>query len=85
VIDPKDLDSIAEAVADQIVETAKNLGFKPKKKQEQEGQLTDEQLVELHDRMTDEIEDVLRAHWGEEVWAEYEAAVEEARGKLGGS
>jgi len=83
MIDPKDLDAIAEAVADQIVDTAKNLGFKPKKKQEQES-IPDDVLVEIYDTMPQEIKDYMRGHYGDELWAEYEAAVEEARGKLGG-
>jgi len=83
VIDPKDLDAIAQSVADQIVETAKNLGFQPKKKQEQEG-IADDVLVEIYDKMSQEVKDYMRGHYGDELWADYEAAVKEARGKLGG-
>ena len=79
MIDPKDLDEIAEAVADQIVDTAKRLGFKPKKKQE-EGRLPDDVMLKIYDTMPQNVKDFLRRVWGEEVWAEYEAAMEKLRG-----
>ena len=78
MIDAKDLDDIAQGVADHLVDTAKKLGFKPKKKQE-EGTIPNEVLVQIYDDMPQEARDFLRGHWGDEVWARYEAAVEEAR------
>ena len=53
--------------------------MKVKKKQEGEGSIPKEVLVEIYDTMPQEARDFLRGHWGDEVWARYEAAVEEAR------
>lgn len=82
MIDPKELDEIAEAVADEIVETVKALGFKPTKKEGGEGALSEEQQLDFYNRMPQEVKDFLRGYWGDEVWAEYEAAMEEMRGGI---
>ena len=81
MIDPKGLDDIAKGVADQIVDTAKKLGLKPKKKAQQEGRLPDDVQLKMYEDMTQEVKDFLRGYWGEELWAEYEAAMEKLRGK----
>jgi len=86
VIDAKDLDAIAEAAADNIVEIIKAMGLKPSKKAEGEaeegvaGKFSDEQVLQLNQEMSQEIKDFLRARHGEETWAAYEADIERMRG-----
>lgn len=82
MIDPKELDAIAEAVADNVVEIIEAMGLKPTKKAEEAAgeRLPDETLLQIYDTMPQEIKDYLRGHHGDEVWAQYEAGIERIRG-----
>lgn len=81
MIDAERLDAIAETVADEVVEIVEAMGLKPKKgKEVAEGKLSDETILEIYDRMPQEIRDFLRGHWGDEVWTQYETYIDRIRG-----
>lgn len=80
MIDAKQIETMAENVANHIVKVIKSMGLEPSEKAVEEGRLPDEDILQIYDTMPQEIKDFLRGHWGDEVWAEYEAAIEEMRG-----
>jgi len=86
LIDAKDLQAIAETVADNIVEIVEAMGLKPSKKAEgaAEARLPDETILQIYDTMPQEVKDFMRGHYGDEVWAEYEADIERIRGERSG-
>lgn len=74
------LNSIAETVAKEIIAAVDALGLRPQPTEGGGAGFSEETLLNIYDRMPQEVKDFLRAHWGERTWREYEADMERIRG-----